>query len=533
MSSLLTRQAARLLVVITCTGLVGAAVPAAAAPADPLSITSINFSQNHVDARGDWTVLPLEWTVQDSDPTAEQVRGQVKLHALDSAGNRVGQVYEIDFQFGEQWYTEARFVSGTPQESTYHYDFVVPRYGRTQQTLWVVTEVLLSDDKGASVTVRGNALGAATLKATTLVDVTPPTVQYFHWESLQADKPYVYVKDTPGYQSFYAPVSDGGAGFWKGTLRLSGPGGRTLDTDFELRYFTDDRSCGRYTGGDLYSVSCGILVKFPPGTASGQWRVSALTLVDNVGNTATLTELGDDTVMTVTSNETVSASGFTATPNPVDNWKADVTARVGATVTGAQGGVAEIVVEFDVFGCRQTSTTPSDDGNGVFSVAVRVPRQVQRCDVLGFTVKDGAGNVAVYGPDYGAPVVGLRINRLPNITPPTAVGAALTPTTVARSQAASVWPKVTVRVVAPVAPVNSYSLYLYDTAGTMVAQQGGGGGVGADGVLTLYGYLPYGIEPGVYTYGFVLYDAGGLRTAYGPEGLPMPGGPLQLTVTDN
>lgn len=532
MSSLLIRQAARLLAVITCTGLVGAALPAAAAPADPLSIKSIDFSVNTVDARGDWTVVPLEWTVRDADPAAGEVSGRVKLHALDGAGKRVGQVYEIDFEFEEQWYTEAQFVSGTPQESTYHYDFVVPRYARTKQALWVVSEVTLRDDRGAEATVRGPALGAATLKARTLVDSTPPSVQYFNWESIQADKPYAYVKDTIGYQSFYAPVQDTGSGFWKGTLRLAGPGGRTLDTPFELRYFTDDRSCGRYTGGDLYYVSCGIMVEFPPGTASGQWRVSALILTDNAGNTATVTGLAPDTVITVTSNESVSAAGFTATPNPVDNWNADVTARVGAVIAGAQDGVTEIVVEFDVFGCRQTSTTPTADGNGVYSVAVRVPKQVQRCDVLGFTVKDGAGNVAVYGPDYGAPAVGLRINRLANTTPPTATAVSLTPATVARSQAGNVWPTVTVQFVAPVAPVNSYDLYLYDAAGTIVAQQGGGAAT-ANGVLTVYGYLPYGIAPGVYTYGFVLYDAGGLRGAYGPEGLPMPGGPLQLTVTDD
>ncbi|WP_155369760.1 hypothetical protein [Catellatospora vulcania] len=509
----------------------GAALPAAAAPADPLSISAINFSVNTVDARGDWTVVPLEWTVRDTDTTAEEVSGRVKLHALDSDGNRVGQLYEIDFEYGEQWYTEAQFVSGTPAQSTYHYDFVVPRYGRTHQTSWAVTEVELRDDRGATATVRGTALGAATLKARTVADSTPPSQQYFSWERIQAEKPYVYVGGTPGYQHFGFTVNDSGAGFWKGSLRLSGPGGRTLDTPFELRYFTDDRSCGSVTGGDLHSVSCTIEVVFPPGTASGQWRVSQLTLVDNAGNAATLTGLAPELVITVTSNETVSAAGFTATPNPVNNWTADVTARVGATITGAQNGVAEIVVEFDIFGCRQTSTTPTDDGNGVYSVPVRVPRQVQRCNVLGYAVRDGAGNVAVYGPDYGAPAVGLRIDRLPNTTPPTATAVTLTPTTIARSQAGNVSPKVTVQVVAPLAPVSGYDMYLYDANGTIVAQQGGGGSV-YNGELTIWGYLPYGIAPGVYTYGFVLYDAGGLRTMYGPEGLAMPGGPLQLTVTD-
>lgn len=524
------RHVARILTVVTCIGLVGTAVPATAAPADPLSIASISFSPNQVDARDGSAVVPLEWTVRDADPAAERVFGQVKLHALDAEGNRVGQIYEIDFEFEEEWYTEARFVSGTPQESTYRYDFPVPRYGRTTQTLWAVTEVTLKDNRGTSSTVTGAELDEATLEATTLVDDTAPSVRWFSWERLQAERPYAYVKDTSSYQAFEADVSDGGAGFWKGTLRLEGPGGSLLDTTFELTYFTDDPRCGRYSGGDLYSYSCGILAEFPPGTASGQWRVSELILVDNAGNQASVTGLATDTVITVTSNEAIQASGFTATPNPVNNWTNDVVTQVSATITGAQGGIAEIAVEFDVFGCRQTSTTPTDEGDGIFSVPVRVPRQTQRCDVLGIAVTDGAGNVAVYGSNYGAHAVGLRINRLPNTTPPTATEAALTPTTVARGEVPNTWPTVTVHVVAPIAPVNSYSLYLYDVEGNVVAQQFGG--ISSSDVLTFYGYLPYDIAPGVYTYGFTLYDASGLRTTYGPEGLPVPGGPLQLTVTD-
>jgi hypothetical protein len=67
----------------------------------------------------------------------------------------------------------------------------------------------------------------------------------------------------------------------------------------------------------------------------------------------------------------------------------------------------------------------------------------------------------------------------------------------------------------------------------VVAQQFGGTGVDASGNLHEYGYLPYGISPGVYTYGFMLCDARGLRTTSGPGRIAMPGGPLQITVIDN
>ena len=513
-----------------------AASSAAASSRGPLSLETIAFASPHVDARGDWTVIGLEWTVRSSDPATETVSGFVHLQMLDDSPlSRLGQLYEIDYRYGETYWTKARYVSGTPQESTYHYDFVVPRYGKTGIARWAVNKFVLRDERGSELVLEGQELYPynATLHASTLIDSTPPRISYYYVEPISSDRHFVYVKDRAGAVFLYLSLQDGESGVWKGSVTMTGPGGQSSTGDFEVVWFRGERRCGRYFGGDLNNPSCGPIVPIPMGAASGQWRVSEVLLIDNVGNRVSITDNNVDSVR-VTSNEVVTAESFAANPNPVNNWAQDATTQLTMKVNGAQAGVSAIYADFDIFGCRQVSTTPILGADGTVSVPIRVPRGVARCDVEGVAILDGAGNLALYGVDYSAPNPGVRISRLPNTTPPTATEVSLTPTSVPRSQSGSTSPRVTIKVNAPIAPVQSYDLYLYDSSGRTVAQQFGGIGADTNGNITIYGYLPYFIEPGVYTYSFTLYDAGGLRTSYGPpNGLPMPGGPLQITITDN
>jgi hypothetical protein len=82
------------------------------------------------------------------------------------------------------------------------------------------------------------------------------------------------------------------------------------------------------------------------------------------------------------------------------------------------------------------------------------------------------------------------------------------------------------------AAVSFVSASAYDASGNQV-----GAGGSFDGFLrsnasnALQFFIPANLPPGVYTVGLVLIDLGGLVTTYGPGGQPMPGGPLQLTVT--
>ncbi|MFC3505438.1 hypothetical protein ACFOOK_31395 [Micromonospora krabiensis] len=535
MSILSLRLLARVaLVAVTSVAALGATAVPATAGAKALALKSLAFAASRVDATVDSAVVPLTWTVTNPDAAAQDMYGSLHIQmAGPTPGSYVGQTYEVDFRFEDVTYTKARWVSGTPRRSTYTYDFVVPRFAATSSAQWLVTRFEVHDERGAALTLDRAALAGhrGTVTARTVADTTPPSSYWAYLEPLSDARPYTYVKDREGYLRYYVAVQDWESGVWQGSLQLTGPGGQTVTGRFEAFFHRADQRCGAYSGGDINSTSCSIEVRIPANAASGEWRVTELALTDNVGNLAVVTDHGLESII-VTSNASLSASGFTVSPNPVNNWTVNVNATLGMTVAGAQEGVREILVDFDNHGCRQTSTTPTVGADGTIGLPILVYSRTARCTVVGLAIRDAAGGLALYGSRYEAPDPGLTIRQLTSTTPPTATDVSVTPTTVARSQAPDTRPVVSMSVTAPVAPVNGYSMYLYAADGTVVAQQFGGTGAGPDGRLSLYGYLPYEITAGTYTYGFTLNDASGLATTYGPGGLPMPGGPLTLTVTD-
>ncbi|MGN9893625.1 hypothetical protein [Micromonospora sp. L31] len=523
------------LAVVTSVAALAAAAPPAAAAASTLSLQTLQFSPAGVDASGDGAVVPLTFSVRNGDDAAQDMYGTLLLQQVGpTPGSYVGQTYEVDFRFNEAWYAKARWLSGTPQKSTYQYDFVVPRYAATTSARWLVTRFEAHDERGGSLVLGSAALQeeyGGKLTAKTLVDSTAPSLSWGYLEPISGARPYAYVRGHEAVLRYDLSLIDTESGFWKGSLTLTGPDGRTAVGRFEAGFYRPDPHCGSYTANDPNYPSCNVEVRIPADAASGTWRVTELALTDNAGNRGVVTEHGLESI-TVTSNETLSAGDFAANPNPVDNWRSTVEVQVGMAVTGARDGVREILLDFDNHGCLQTSTTPTIRTDGKVSVPVRVYSTTKRCTVTGIALRDGAGALALYGSRYDAPDPKLTITQLVNTTPPTASDVALTPTTVASSAAANTTPVVTMTVTAPVAPLSSCSLYLYGADGQVVAQQGGGCGAGPDGRLTIYGYLPWGIAPGVYTYGFRLGDASRLSTTYGPEGEAMPGGPLTLTVTE-
>ncbi|WP_422769537.1 hypothetical protein ACN28C_22655 [Plantactinospora sp. WMMC1484] len=523
------------LAVVTSVAAVAAAAPPAAAAARTLGLQALQFSPATVDARGDIAVVPLTFTVHNGDDAAQDMYGTLLIQqAGPTRGSYVGQTYEVDFRFNETWYAKAHWLSGTPQMSTYQYDFVVPRHAASTSARWLVTRFEARDERGGSLVVGPAVLRneyGGKLTAETLVDSTAPSLSWGYLEPINGARPYAYVGGHEALLRYDLSLTDTESGFWKGSLILAGPDGHTAVGRFEADFHRADPHCGSYTANDPHYPSCNVEVRIPADAASGTWRVTELALTDNAGNRGVVTDHGLESIE-VTSNEVLSAGDFVATPNPVDNWRSTVEVQVGMTVTGARDDVREILLDFDDHGCLQTSTTPSLRSDGTVSVPVRVHTTTQRCTVTGIALRDGAGALALYGSRYGAPDPNLTITQLVNTTPPTASDVALTPTTVAGSAAADTTPVVTMTVAAPVAPLSSCSLYLYGADGRMVAQQGGGCRTGPDGRLTIYGYLPWGIAPGVYTYGFTLGDASRLSVTYGPEGEAMPGGPLTLTVTE-
>jgi hypothetical protein len=90
----------------------------------------------------------------------------------------------------------------------------------------------------------------------------------------------------------------------------------------------------------------------------------------------------------------------------------------------------------------------------------------------------------------------------------------------------------TLQIVAPIAPVDQLSIYAFDSSGNEVFDQFGGVSFTSTGQFQNFFRLSEFLPAGTYTVGFTLTDEGGLSTSYGtPGGQPMPGGPLQFTVT--
>jgi hypothetical protein len=521
--------------VLTTTSLVAlsltAAWPAhaalAAAAGGRLTLTQLSFAQSSVDASGGGAAVALNWTLKDPNPAATTITGDVKIRMAGAqAGTYVGQVYDIPFSL--PGYTPGLTTSGTAQDSGYSYSFAVPQYAFASTARWDVIQVTAQDDQGARLSLQGNGLNRFrdVLTATELPDSTPPAYDSLEFPVQPGpSRPYVYNGGSGGSSSYYFNADDAQSGFWKGTLTLAGPGGKALSASFSYQYSVPDQvgACGSATVFDDTSAACQPTVTIPANAPAGTWTVSKLELWDNAGNHATYRNLNALPVI-VTSNSVVRASGFTASPNPVNNWTQTQTVQISLNVSGAQGGVGTIYVDFTAGSpCSQQSDTPTANPDGTYSVPISMLSIATSCTVAGIAVLDGAGNVAVYGTEYGEPDLGIKLTRVPDTTPPVATSASVSPASLPQS-ADSQFVGLTVDVSDPVAPVTEISETIFDTSGTIVG--GGFGGVTAtlSGPVISSVPVPAGLPPGTYTVAFQLTDAGGLTSSYGyPTSPPSPG----------
>jgi hypothetical protein len=330
-------------------------------------------------------------------------------------------------------------------------------------------------------------------------------------------------------------VLDPESGFWKGTLELSGPGGQHALGSFAAEYSVTEGldMCGQDPGFGTQDIICTATVTIPANAAAGTWSVSAITLTDNAGNTKTYGGLNELPV-TVSADKLIKASGFTVNPNPVNDWGTFAHTTLTMAVTGESGGVTAIYVDGTVGACGQSSTTPTLNADGTYSVPLYVVTNNASCTITGIAVVDGAGDVSLYGSEYGAPDPGVTITRMPDTTPPAATAASLTSTSLAYS-ADSQFDGLTLTIDDQVAPVDEVAVFLYNSSGSGREVSYGGVQSTLTGTLTSGFSIPAGMAPGTYTVGFELVDAAGLTSFYGttPNGLPVPGGPLTLTITSS
>jgi hypothetical protein len=433
--------------------------------------------------------------------------------------------------------------SGTAQDASYSYTFSVPQYASASTAHWVVANVTLQDDQGDTLTLGGTHLAhfrAASLTATELTDTTPPTYDSLQFASF-SQRPFVYDNGVSGSITYTLEVLDPQSGLWQGSLVLQGPGGQKARGTFDQQYdqFNQIFTCGGNSGFGLTDTFCNVTVTIPAGAAAGTWTVSTIQLTDNAGNTATYRNL-DALPITVTADKVVTATGFSASPDQVNDWQDSATSTLSFTVSGAIGGVSTVYVDAanpDGSTCafQGGEATVSGDSASVPLVVLERTEfidDILNCSPTGVAIVDGRGDVALYGSEYGAPSPGVTITQVPD-TPPVLASASLSPASVPESTSAQT---VVLNFTTGnnLAALNTLIASLYDSSGNQV-----GGGAFFDGFLgsntndSAQFSVPASLPPGVYTVGMTLTDYGNLVTTYGPGGQAMPGGPVQLTVTSS
>ncbi|MEV0128045.1 hypothetical protein AB0H83_06195 [Dactylosporangium sp. NPDC050688] len=532
---------------VAATAIIGVSSTAqAAGPGGKLSLSALSFAQSTVNSTAGAVADDLTWTVKDSSQDAVQVSGHVTIRMYDNAaGAFVGHDYVIPFSYGNTCCSSeiGRYVDGTPQESTYTYTFVVPQWASSSSVTWKVTKVTLEDNLGNTATVGAAKLETfgSTIATTAAVDGAAPTISGLSlYQNVSPLRPYVYVNGTSANVTYTFYIQDWQTGFWKGSLKLAGPSGQSVTTHFQ--YTKPESSTGvtcggGFMGGTVYDLYCGVTVTLPAGSAAGNWRVAQIVVFDNAGRQATFKNPAAQSV-TATSNAAITASNLTLSPNPVNNWRGDVTGALTFSVAGATKGVSAVYVNFSDNSCTAWGATTAN-ADGTVSVPVRIFSSSQGCAVTGIAVVDGAANVSLYGVQYNAPDPGLAFTRVPNTTPPVATSASLSTTSIPLSELSQTSVQLVVNAEILTAPITGFGYYVYNAAGDIVSQSFGGTGQAADGTVTMYLYLPWwgGMGPGEYRVGFYLSDAGYLASYYDvlgdPRSQPLPGGPLTFTIVDD
>jgi len=511
-----------------------AATGAGAQPAahGKLAVTALGFSQSTVDASTGTATVTLNWTVTDSDPSATDVAGLVYIRMAGSKpGTFIGMAavgaYDLT---GALTGDEQGNGSGTAQDASFSYTFAVPQYANATTARWEVSEVTAQDDQGHTLTLTGARLAAfhAVLTATELVDSTAPTYDSLMFAT-PGQRPYVYNNGASGSMTYYLEVLDAQSGLWRGSVTLRGPEGQTARGTFSMVYSVADEVdlCNGELSPDDNDALCTVTVTIPAGAAAGTWTVSTIRLTDNAGNVAVYRNI-DALPITVTANAVVTASGFSASPSEVNDWQNSATSTVSFTVAGAVDGVSAAYVDAAGACVQSGAATVAGD---VVSVPMTVVVGTPSCTISGIAVLDGAGDLALYGSEYGAPSPGVTITQVPD-TPPVIASASLSPSSVPESASAQT---VTLYVTtgSTLAPVTDIIASLYDSSGNQVA----GASAFFSGYLTsgetwpLSFTVPANLAPGVYTVGMTVIDSANLSTSYSPSGQAIPGGPVQLTVT--
>lgn len=499
-----------------------------------LKLKALAVEQSAVDATSGNATVTIDWTVTDGNTAATNMFGAITVQQVGTDGRLIGAPQALTFSFQPQWPYQANPVAGTIASADYSYAFPVPQYAAQSTARWAVVKVTAKDDQGGTLSVDRQNLTKfhPTFTATHLVDSTGPT---YDGLGLALDQPeYLYNADASVSARYRLHITDAESGFFRGQLVLSGPESRTASGSIRLVQDTDGTlACGDDFAFDSHDVFCTVDVTIPAGAPAGSWSVSRVTLTDASGNVSVTKGLSQDPVH-VTQNSTLQASDFAISPAQYNNWNGPAPLTITMKPSGFRDGIASVTVLLDNCGGSVTAN-PVIAPDGTVSVRATVPPiYTKQCTVTGIGITDGAGDSAAYGTAFHGPELNLVATQIPDTTAPVVNSASLDTTSVP----ASTLPRNAVLTldVTSFVGITGFSLTLFDANGVSVDGMSGGLSSVTSGPLKLLVPLHQGLAPGVYTVGFTLTDAGGLHTQYGypnDQGLPVPGGPLLITVTDD
>ncbi|MBC6446379.1 hypothetical protein [Actinokineospora xionganensis] len=350
------------------------AAPASAAE-DELRLVALSWSSANLDATNGPARNVLTFKVKEP---RNHHRGSFDL-ATDPATALPART--IKFIRGTSAAGTASWVSTTGDESTYEYEFDVPRTGTTALTTWAVTRFAAET---TAIPLHSMELTDEQLKAafdsrfvaTTIVDESPPT-----YSDLITDDQRYPTHAGIGTLRYLLNVQDTQSGVHSMALTLRGPGSATA------------------TGQSRYTVQASrqtVEVTLPAGAPAGTWSVAQVELVDNAGVVGKYTDLALAPLQ-VTGNSIVVGKPVLHN-NPVNSWEPD--AKVDLVATMASGSRA-VSAKLDIRGgcVAGTPILPAEPG-GTVSIPIRVPREFIACPIQGLLIIDQNGATAVYETWY-------------------------------------------------------------------------------------------------------------------------------------
>ena len=373
----------------------------------PPSITAFNLSPSLVDTQSSDQVVTATFTLTDAQSGVREY-GEVDLSS-DSSSQLQAAIFHR--------------ISGDQNSGTYRATLTLPT--GSKNGTWNVSNLFFTDNVGNSANSNKASLeasfgaGVATVTNTaTVYDSTPPSITAFNLSSHS-----INTENADQTVTATMTVTDDQSGARDQPEIILTPSSTSQSSDVLFNRTSGSGLNGTYTA----------TLTFPRGSQAGEWKVSQLTIFDNIGNSTnynkgSLEGLFGSGVASVTNTAAVSDSSppqvttFTLSPTQIDTENASQQVIATFTITDDQAGSrdqGEIIIT-PLIGTQSGDVIYhriSGDGyNGVYTATFTLPQssKVGVWQVSHLSVVDNIGNLRTLQADDLSGVVGVEGTTLVN-----------------------------------------------------------------------------------------------------------------------